>query len=153
MALSDYEKQVLEQMEAQLRKQDPDLASAMSSSAPDEAKPIGKLRPRTIALGSIIAIVGLAVILGGVSLGYGIWAIVLGILGFGLMVAGVLLALRTTPVDPEEAAASGGKGDSGNGGGGRGPRGPRVPGGGDGQSFWSRFMEDQQKKWDTRDDG
>lgn len=37
MALSDYEKQVLEQMEAELRRADPDLASTMSST-PDQSE-------------------------------------------------------------------------------------------------------------------
>lgn len=95
MALSDYEKQVLAGMEAQLREADPKLASVMTSSLPDDSlKAPGKLSPRRIALGSIVAILGLAIVVVGVSLGVGIWAIVLGVVGFVFMVGGVLWALK-----------------------------------------------------------
>ena len=97
MALSDYEKQVLAQMEAQLKEADPSLASVMTSSLPEEAprESSGQLSPRRVALGSIISVAGLAVILGGVSLGFGWAAVLLGVVGFVLMVAGVLLAVKT----------------------------------------------------------
>ncbi len=129
MALSDYEKQVLAQMEAQLKEADPSLASVMTSSLPDEPvrQPGGRLSPRRIALGSIIGIGGLAIILGGVSLGFGWSAALLGVLGFVLMVGGVLLAVKTD----KAGGALGGQ---------RPVR--KKPSGAD-------FMERQRSKWDN----
>ena len=100
MALSEYEKQILAEMEQHLRQQDPDLADTMASSLPEpeqapERAPSAPLSPRRIALGSILAAVGLAVVLLGVTIGLALWAILLGVAGFACMVGGVLLALRT----------------------------------------------------------
>lgn len=105
MALSDYEKQVLAQMEEQLREADPSLASVMTSSLPGkESDPApGRFSPRRVALGSIIGIGGLAVVVLGVSFGYGWAAVLFGVLGFVLMVGGVLLALKTDPGAPRKA--------------------------------------------------
>lgn len=107
MALSDYEKQVLAEMEQHLRQQDPDLADTMASSLPDlpEAEPMGPprrpLSPRRIALGSILAAVGLAVVLIGVTIAVPLWTILLGATGFALMVGGVLLALSADKEEPD----------------------------------------------------
>ena len=100
MALSDYEKEVLAEMEAHLSAADPSLASAMTDSAPENdtaSRAPLRFSPRYVALGAILAVIGLAVILGGVSLGFGVWAVLLGVLGFALMVGGILLALRQVP--------------------------------------------------------
>lgn len=102
MALSDYEKQVLAEMEQHLRQQDPDLADAMASTLPKEEAPVTPapskpLSPRRIALGSILAALGLGSILAGVTIGVLVWAVILGALGFLLMVGGVLLALSPDP--------------------------------------------------------
>lgn len=132
MALSEYEKQVLAEMEAQLKEADPSLASVMTSSLPEEKADSfsGHLSPRRIALGSILAVIGLAVVLFGVSLGFAVWTAVLGVVGFVMMVGGVLLALKT---------------DSGGGSGrpamksGRKQKDPRD------------FMRRQQDRWDKRE--
>lgn len=128
MALSEYEKQVLAQMEAQLKEADPSLASVMTSSLPEEPirESSGQLSPRRVALGSIIGIGGLAIILGGVSLGFGWAAAALGVLGFMLMVGGVLLAVK---VDKRPGAA--------------GQVRPQAP--------KKDFMERQRSKWDNRE--
>ncbi len=100
MALSDYEKQVLAEMEQHLRNADPDLADAMASSLPEEEEvqePPTRLSPRRIALGAILVTLGLGAILLGVSLGLTVWAILMGVVGFAAMVAGSLYALR--PID------------------------------------------------------
>lgn len=100
MALSEYEKKVLAEMEQHLRQQDPDLADTMASSLPEteptpERPQSPPLSPRRIALGSILAAVGLAAVLLGVTIGTALWTIILGVVGFALMVFGVLLALST----------------------------------------------------------
>lgn len=135
MALSDYEKQVLEQMEADLRRADPELASHMSRPRTDPSAPEeeGHLSPRRIAAGSVLALAGLGVVLAGVALGHTVGAIALGVLGFAMMVGGVMLALRTT--------AGGGGTRAG------APR-PRRSSGG-----WSHFVADQERRWEDRDQG
>ena len=136
MALSDYEKQVLEQMEADLRRADPDLASQMSQPDPGTEGSQGdsRLSPRRIAAGSVLALAGLGVVLTGVALGHTIGAIALGVLGFVMMVGGVLLALRATP----QGRAS--RDDA--------PRPPRGSTGG-----WSHFIADQERRWEDRGQG
>ncbi len=130
MALSEYEKQVLAQMEAQLKEADPSLASVMTSSLPEEPEleRSGSLSPRRVALGSIIGIGGLAIVLGGVSLGFGWAAALLGVLGFVLMVGGVLLAVKTDPAQGSSRKKGNrkGKGD---------------------------FMSRQRSKWEERGGG
>lgn len=101
MALSEYEKQVLAEMEKELRKQDPALADTMATSLPKEepapealpAKP--PLSPRRIAIGSILVALGLATVLAGVTFSIPVWTVILGALGFVMMVGGVLYALST----------------------------------------------------------
>lgn len=101
MALSDYEKQVLAEMEQELRKQDPGLADAMASSLPKkervvpEAPAKAPLSPRRIAVGSILVAVGLAIVLAGMSFAFSVWTAILGALGFAAMVGGILYALSS----------------------------------------------------------
>ena len=78
MALTEYEKKILEQMEASLREEDPALASQMSSPTLD---------------GFAGAVLGMVVLVVAVSLGYSIISILLGVAGFALTVAGILYAL------------------------------------------------------------
>ena len=98
MALSDYEKQVLAEMEQHLRQQDPGLADAMAKGAPSSPEPEEPSKPlsvRRIAIGSILAAGGLGIVLVGVSMGFSFLTVVLGVLGFAMMVGGVLYALST----------------------------------------------------------
>lgn len=113
MALSDYEKHVLAEMEQHLRKQDPDLADAMASSLPEKEETVPEkkqLSPRRIALGSILVAVGLAVVLIGMTIQFVVWTIVLGALGFIMMVGGVLYALspdkKAPPVSSTKAGGA-----------------------------------------------
>ena len=132
MALSDYEKQVLEQMEADLRQADPELASQMSRQPPQADDPRGGQHrsPRRVAAGSELALAGLGVVLAGVALGHTVGAILMGVLGFAMMVGGVMLALRTSasPAGREGAAKK-----------------PTDRSGG-----WSHFIADQQRRWEDR---
>ncbi len=98
MALSEYEQQILAEMEQHLRQQDPELADAMAKAAPSVApkqEPKPKLSPRRIALGGILAAAGLAIVLTGVTIGFSVLSVVLGAVGFLMMVGGVLFALST----------------------------------------------------------
>ncbi len=116
MALSEYEKRVLAEMEQHLRQQDPELADTMASSLPEpvvEEKPVASkpLSPRKIALGSILAAVGLTVLLVGVGMSSTVLTIILGAAGFAMMVGGVLYALSPssknegTSEAPKQSAA------------------------------------------------
>lgn len=133
MALSDYEKQVLEQMEADLRRADPELASQMSQprSDPDEPQGPSHLSARRVAAGSVLALAGLGVVLAGVALGHTIGAIALGVLGFAMMVGGVMLALRSSSDGRAARPDTSGK--------------PHKPSGG-----WSHFIADQERRWEDR---
>ena len=133
MALSDYEKRVLAEMEQHLRQQDPELADTMAASLPEPAvveeptrsKP---LSPRKIALGSIMAAVGLAILLVGVGMSATWLTILLGALGFALMVGGILYAL--TPSSKAGTDTSGpyrGSGGPSTSSGPDGPAGPPKP--------------------------
>lgn len=126
MALSEYEKKVLEQMEAEFRRADPELASEMSR--PVEDAPSGPLSPRRIAIGTVVAVVGLGVLIGAVSLGYSIWSILLGVVGFILMVGGVWYAI-SAPKGAARRSRSRSKGEGGT---------------------WRRFIEDQERRWQER---
>ncbi|MGC5626830.1 DUF3040 domain-containing protein [Georgenia sp. Z1344] len=143
MPLSDYEQRMLAQMEAQLHADDPRLAETLGdTSGPDLRK---------VALGALVAVVGIGGLVGGVATGW-IW---LGVLGFLAMVGGVLLAMT-----PSTRPARTGQGSPGAGPGGRGGRGGRggPSSGGSGPSGGrtatsKSFMERQQEKWEQRGEG
>ena len=133
MALTEYEKKILEQMEASLREEDPALASQMSAPAveedPESAR--GPRAPRRIALGLTGAVLGMVVLVAAVSLGYSILSILLGVAGFALTVAGILYALSRPGTSSESADESSEHGTDKSGG-------------------WSSFIQDQERRWDDR---
>ena len=136
MALTEYEKKVLEQMEESLREEDPALASQMYEPVSEESDaevPTGPRGPRRIALGLTGAVLGMVVLVVAVSLGYSAVSILLGIAGFSLTVAGVLYAL----------SRPGGKGNAAE----RSASGKKNKGGG-----WDSFIQDQERRWDNRKD-
>ena len=136
MALTEYEKKILEQMEASLREEDPALASQMSapvSEEPESKAAEGPRAPRRIALGLTGAVLGMIVLVAAVSLGYSVVSILLGVIGFAVTVAGVLYALS-------RPSAKGRSADE--------PRsGKKSKGGG-----WDSFIQDQERRWDNRKD-
>lgn len=79
MPLSEREQRMLDELEAQLRSEDPRLDTHLRDSRP------GGVSVRRIVLGVAIAVAGLAVVLLGVSL----QNILVGVLGVALMGAGV----------------------------------------------------------------
>ena len=134
MALTEYEKKILEQMEASLREEDPALASQMSApAAEEETEPArGPRAPRRIALGLTGAVLGMVVLVAAVSLGYSILSILLGVAGFALTVAGILYALSRPGASSSESADE------------------SSEHGGDKSSGWSSFIQDQERRWDDR---
>lgn len=129
MALTDYEKKVLEQMEAELAAESPGLAKQMSAPAPQER---GPLAPRRIAAGGAVLVIGLLVLIGAVSLGYSAASLALGVVGFALMTTGILYALsRPKGTGPARQANALGREEK------RG---------------WDSFIEDQERRWDDRRD-
>jgi hypothetical protein len=136
MALTEYEKKILEQMEASLREEDPALASQMSAPVSDEPEseaPAAPRGPRRIALGLTGAVLGMIVLVAAVSLGYSVLSILLGVAGFALTVAGVLYAL----------SRPGGKGNVTD----ESASNKKNDGGG-----WDSFIQDQERRWDNRKD-
>ena len=136
MALTEYEKKILEQMEASLREEDPALASQMSAPVSDELEsevPAAPRGPRRIALGLTGAVLGMIVLVVAVFLGYSVLSILLGVAGFALTVAGVLYALSRPggKASATEKSAADKKNESGG---------------------WDSFIQDQERRWDNRKD-
>ena len=134
MALTEYEKKILEQMEASLREEDPALASQMSApAAEEESVPArGPRAPRRIALGLTGAVLGMVVLVAAVSLGYSILSILLGVAGFALTVAGILYALSRPGTSSSESAVVSSEHGTGK------------------SSGWNSFIQDQERRWDDR---
>ena len=117
MPLSEHEQRLLEQLEKQLH-EDHRFASTMKS-----ASTAGNYSTRNLALGALIGIVGLGVLIYGVSS----QLIIVGVLGFIIMFGGVYLALSR-------------KGGSKKG---------SVPGAGK-NAQKSGFMSDLENRWEQR---
>ncbi|MEX5301605.1 DUF3040 domain-containing protein [Kocuria sabuli] len=121
MPLSEHEQQLLAQLEKQLHADDPRFVTSMGSRAVKGAS------TRNIVLGIVIAVVGLLVLLGGVVLK----SVLLGVLGFVVMGAGVYVATLRS-----------GKPRSDGAGGKAGP--PRRS---------SPFLQNLEQRWDQRNSG
>lgn len=124
MPLSEQEQRLLDEMERHLMSNDTDVVSAPSRA----------LSYRNIVLGSILVLAGLGALVVGVSIGFntGFLGIAIGVLGFILMVGGVIFAV--TPTRGAVAAApSTSK-----------PRAARASG--------SSFMDRMNERWDRRHD-
>lgn len=93
MPLSEHEQRLLEEMERSLYHNDADFVAAVGNRG-------GRRNYRTIVIGLLIALVGIAAIISGVALRVP----VVGIIGFVVMFVGVLLAL-SRPRQESGAAA------------------------------------------------
>lgn len=123
MALSEQDRQILEQLERELRREDPHLASTLSSQRRAPASGKKSYSPRRVGAGVALALAGLVFPIVGISSGH-LWiTVLLGVIGFALMLTGVLFIAV-----------------------------PTVDGGASSRSSRSRssFMERQQQKWDER---
>lgn len=121
MPLSEHEQRLLDQLEQQLHEDDPKFAHALS------AAPSRGMSTRNIVIGVLIGIAGLLVLLGGVAT----HLIILGILGFLIMGAGVYVAISK----PKFAAEAQATNKSGNGA---------------GAKQKSGFMNGLEEKWEER---
>ncbi|MEY9953239.1 DUF3040 domain-containing protein [Leifsonia sp. EB34] len=123
MPLSEHEQRLLEEMERSLYQNDADFVAKVGGK---------RARPayRSIVLGILLAVIGVAVLVTGVF----VQLPIVGILGFVVMFGGVLLAIapgKRVAVDPDAAAGSSGKPTRG------------QPG----------FMDRMNDRWDKRQDG
>jgi hypothetical protein len=126
MPLSEHEQRLLEEMERSLYHNDADF---VGSVGPRRSKP----SYRSIALGILIAIVGVI----GLIVGVLIQIPIVGILGFVVMFGGVLLAVappRRSTVEQEAESAAHAAHDE-----------PRQT--------QSGFMDKLNERWDKRQDG
>src|SRR5690554_4883877 len=127
MPLSEHEQRLLEEMERSLYNNDADFVSTVS---PRGARP----NYRRIALGALIALVGIIAIVTGIMIKQPL----VGMVGFIVILGGALLALSSprsgVPQSPSElgdpGAASSGKTRAGGG-----------------------FMDRMNERWDRRQDG
>ncbi|WP_043503365.1 DUF3040 domain-containing protein [Georgenia sp. SUBG003] len=127
MPLSEYEQRMLQQMEQQLRSDDPKLANTLA----DKSRP----NVRRLSLGILLFLLGLGGLVGGVATGYNWLGVLVGVLGFLAMLGGVMLAIT----GPRGGAAKGG-----GRGGVRRPGGKVPPSGG--------FMQRQEDRWNRRNE-
>lgn len=98
MALSEQEQQLLREIEESLLADDPKFGSSVASASEPAT---GRLTMRSLAL----IVLGLCLLIGGVALAsHSLWFVSLSIVGFVVMFAGGLWALRT-PGSPEVSPA------------------------------------------------
>lgn len=121
MPLSEHEQRLLDQLEQQLHAEDPKFANVLSTS------PRRSMSTRNIVIGVLVVIIGLMILLGGVAS----QLIVVGILGFLVMGAGVYLALSKPKFGGE-------------------PQSPGRAGSKAGAKQKSGFMNNLEEKWDER---
>ncbi len=124
MPLSEQEQRLLDEMERHLMSNDTDVVTAPSRA----------LSYRNIVLGSIMVLAGLGALVVGVSIGFntGFLGIAIGVVGFLLMVGGVVFAVTPT----RGAAATAPTAAK--------PRAARASG--------SSFMDRMNERWDRRND-
>jgi len=127
MPLSEQEQRLLEEMERSLYHNDADFVAAVSARR-------GKPTYSVVVAGILVAVLGVAVLITGVA----IRLPVIGVLGFVIMFAGVLLAVtpprgRRISKDTPPEAKSGGTGAK--------------------ESRKSTFMQNLSDRWDNRQDG
>jgi len=121
MPLSEHEQKLLEQLEKQLHEDDPKFASSMGSD------PGRSWSTRHLVIGVLGTLAGILLLLLGVSL----QSIVVGVLGFVVMGAGVYFATMRSAGGKSKPGAAGRK-----------PGKPR-----------SSFMSHLEERWDERHRG
>jgi hypothetical protein len=124
MPLSEQEQKLLDEMERSLYHNDADFVSAVNASR-------GRLNYGALVLGILLAVVGLVVVIVGVITHF----LIIGLVGFVGMFAGVLLALR-----PSKATV------------GRPASGPRSAASPAGAASKTNLMDRLNERWDKRQD-
>lgn len=101
MPLSEQEQRLLDEMERHLLHNDADVVSAPSGDR--------TLSYRNLVYGALLLLAGVGGLVAGVILG-GVWGIVVGVVGFVAMLAGVMVAVtpvrRAKPAEPRERSAA-----------------------------------------------
>lgn len=128
MPLSEQEQRLLDEMERHLMNKDADVVSA-----PREGQ---TLSYRNIVYGTVLVLLGIGGLIVGVSTGL----IVVGVIAFVVMVAGVVLAV-TPAKNPGLSGRAGGSGPSAGGSGGT----KKATG-----SSSASFMDKMNDRWDRR---
>ena len=122
MPLSEHEQRLLEEMERNLYQNDADFVATVSGRR-------GKPNYRLVVIGALLAVAGVAALVAGVI----VQQPIIGVVGFGLMLGGVLLVL--SPGRSSDAAPASGMST------GRSPRAPR-----------SSWMTTMSERWERRQD-
>lgn len=92
MALSEYEQKMLEELEAQLKDEDPKLAESF--------RPAVQVGLKNLIIGVLLVVAGLGIVIGAISMGWS-W---LGIIGFGVMLGGAIVMTNGKPAEKVSAA-------------------------------------------------
>lgn len=129
MPLSEQEQRLLEEMERSLYQNDSDFVARVTRRQ-------GRPTYTSITLGVLIALAGVAVVIVGLV----VKAPLIGILGFVVMLAGVLFAIRPGMRAPKAKAPRAGGANGGRGGAAR----PSSSGG--------SFMDRMNDRWDKRNE-
>jgi len=126
MPLSEHEQRLLEQMERALYAEDPKLASTLMRGH----HVMGVTNRRNVFLGLLLAIGGLAAVIGGVAAN----VVFLGVAGFAAVVGGLVLVVRALRAPATDVTATP-------------PQGGATPQG------TSGFMGKMEDRWNRRQEG
>lgn len=121
MPLSEHEQRLLEEMERNLYQNDADFVATVAGRR-------GKPNYRLIVIGALLAVAGVAALVAGVIVRQPI----VGVVGFGLMLGGVLMVLSPGRGAAEPSTAAGRPGSA------RAPR--------------SSWMQTMNERWERRQD-
>ncbi len=122
MPLSEHEQRLLEEMERNLYQNDADFVATVAGRR-------GKPNYRLIVIGALLAVAGVAALVAGVIVRQPI----IGVVGFGLMLGGVLMVISPGRGSAEQPSAAPGS-----------TAGSRAP-----RSSW---MQTMNERWERRQD-
>ena len=107
MPLSDREQQLLEQLEQQLRSEDPRFAQNISraSSASEQR---ASLSARSIVIGIVILLCGAVVVVASLYFLSDLWTVLGGVVGFAVMTAGGYIAFARSHSKEKAGISAGG---------------------------------------------
>ncbi|OOB90259.1 DUF3040 domain-containing protein [Rathayibacter sp. VKM Ac-2630] len=128
MPLSEHEQRLLDEMERNLYQNDADFVAAVSKGR-------GGTNYRALVLGILLSLLGLAILVTGVI----VQVPLVGVGGFAVMLAGVVVAMRPAVGGVEEPGLPGAAR----------PAKPRSTGARQNSSFMDRLND----RWDNRGDG
>lgn len=128
MALSEQERKLLEQLEASLKAEDPDLAETLSGAG------TVRIHRRRATLAGLGFIVGIIALIGGIQLH---WSV--SIAGFAIMLVGAIIGISSWQRVSDEGVPL--SRDSG-------PKQPKAP-----ASSSQEFMDKLEERWKKRQQG